>query len=128
MKAPGLLFLALYGKVPSLDGAYVVTDIENFRTYLGTFAQIHRDVLRLQIHLVSANVAARASRNGEKMAMLFFSSCRPMPDLFRCEDLVKNQGMDAVWQLLQPLYDFQLPYEDASNFYNDLKILTPFHR
>lgn len=56
-----------------------------------------RDVLRLQIHLVSANVAARASRNGEKMAMLFFSSCRPMPDLFRCEDLVKNQGMDAVW-------------------------------
>jgi hypothetical protein len=56
-----------------------------------------RDVLRLQIHLVSANVAARASRNGEKVAMLFFSSCRPMPDLFRCEDLVKNQGMDAVW-------------------------------
>ena len=29
MKAPGLLFLALYGKVPSLDGAYVVTDIIN---------------------------------------------------------------------------------------------------
>lgn len=56
-----------------------------------------RDVLRLQIHLVSANVAARSSRNGEKMAMLFFSSCRPMPDLFRCEDLVQHQGMDAVW-------------------------------
>lgn len=56
-----------------------------------------RDVLRLQVHLVSANVAARASRDGEKMAMLFFSSCRPMPDLFRCEDLVKHQGMDAVW-------------------------------
>jgi hypothetical protein len=29
MKAPGLLFLALYGKVPSLDGAYVVTDFGN---------------------------------------------------------------------------------------------------
>jgi hypothetical protein len=29
MQAPGLLFLALYGKVPSLDGAYVVTDFES---------------------------------------------------------------------------------------------------
>jgi hypothetical protein len=29
MKAPSLLFLALYEKVPSLDGAYVVTDIIN---------------------------------------------------------------------------------------------------
>jgi hypothetical protein len=29
MKAPSLLFLALYGKVPSLDGAYAVTDIIN---------------------------------------------------------------------------------------------------
>jgi hypothetical protein len=28
MKAPGLLFLALYEKVPSLEGADVVTDIK----------------------------------------------------------------------------------------------------
>jgi hypothetical protein len=28
MKAPGLLFLALYKKVPSLEGADVVTDIK----------------------------------------------------------------------------------------------------
>jgi hypothetical protein len=46
MKAPGLLFLALYGKVPSLDGAYVVTDIENFRCYLGTFAQFNNTIHR----------------------------------------------------------------------------------
>jgi hypothetical protein len=40
MKAPGLLFLSLYGKLPSLDGAHVVTDIENFQFNLGTFTQI----------------------------------------------------------------------------------------
>ncbi|XP_057822925.2 UDP-glucuronate:xylan alpha-glucuronosyltransferase 2 isoform X2 [Cryptomeria japonica] len=54
-----------------------------------------RDVVRLQIQLVAARVAAKLSRNGKSMAMLFLTSCRPMLDLFRCEDLVKQQ--DDVW-------------------------------
>ncbi|KAH9320929.1 hypothetical protein KI387_015568 [Taxus chinensis] len=54
-----------------------------------------RDVVRLQIQLVSAQVAAKHSRNGKKMAMLFLSACRPVLDLFRCEDLVKRR--DHVW-------------------------------
>eukprot|EP01018_Ginkgo_biloba_P005559 Gb_33343 [translate_table: standard] len=60
--------------------------------------QWSRDVVRLQVHLASATVAARSaskSGRGKKMPMLFLSSCRPMPDLFRCEDLVKRQ--DDAW-------------------------------
>jgi hypothetical protein len=62
MKAPGLLFLALYGKVPSLDGAYVVTDIENFRFNLGTFAQISQLSTEGQVTPLRSDFDSNANR------------------------------------------------------------------
>jgi hypothetical protein len=62
MKAPGLLFLALYRKVPSLDGAYVVIDIENFRFNLGTFAQISQLSTEGQVTPLHSDFDSNANR------------------------------------------------------------------
>jgi hypothetical protein len=50
MKAPGLLFLALYEKVPSLEGADVVTDIKIMTGCIFAQACNHFDIDFTKIH------------------------------------------------------------------------------
>ncbi|KAL5558866.1 hypothetical protein UlMin_035077 [Ulmus minor] len=61
-----------------------------------------RSVLRLQVHLVAANLAVKKGRrdwNGGRTKVVFWSKCRPMMELFRCSDLVKREG---DWWFFQP--------------------------
>ncbi|XP_010926388.2 UDP-glucuronate:xylan alpha-glucuronosyltransferase 2 isoform X1 [Elaeis guineensis] len=53
-----------------------------------------RDVFRLQVHLVVANLAVRRGRrDGRGMVkVVFLGACRPMMDVFRCDDLVGREG------------------------------------
>ncbi|WOL02791.1 hypothetical protein Cni_G11510 [Canna indica] len=53
-----------------------------------------RDVFRLQVHLVAAHVAARRGRRDGRGAVkvLLRSACRPMMELFRCDDVVAREG------------------------------------
>ncbi|KAF3785398.1 UDP-glucuronatexylan alpha-glucuronosyltransferase 2 [Nymphaea thermarum] len=48
-----------------------------------------RDVFRLQVHLV---VAKLASYSPQGVVVVLLSACRPMVELFRCEDLVNRWG------------------------------------
>ncbi|XAR64032.1 Glucuronosyltransferase [Bertholletia excelsa] len=53
-----------------------------------------RDVWRLQVHLVAANVAAKRGKrewNGRTKVVLL-SKCRPMLELFRCDDMLGREG------------------------------------
>ncbi|XP_031496760.1 UDP-glucuronate:xylan alpha-glucuronosyltransferase 2 isoform X1 [Nymphaea colorata] len=61
-----------------------------------------RDVHRLQVHLITANLGVRNGKEGlSKLRFLFLGSCMPMVEMFRCEELVRREG-DA-W-----LYDSDL--------------------
>ncbi|XP_043714980.1 UDP-glucuronate:xylan alpha-glucuronosyltransferase 2-like [Telopea speciosissima] len=62
-----------------------------------------RDVFRLQVHLIAAHLAVnRGKRDGGTMMMMmrtkmvFLSPCRPMMELFRCDDMVRKEG-DWWW-------------------------------
>lgn len=52
-----------------------------------------RDVFRLQVHLVAANLAVnrKKGKNG-KMKLIFLSKCMPMMEIFRCNELKKREG------------------------------------
>jgi xylan alpha-glucuronosyltransferase len=54
----------------------------------------NRDVFRLQVHMVSANLAARKGRRDPKgmVKVVLLSKCTPMMDIFRCDDSVKSEG------------------------------------
>ncbi|KAJ4963915.1 hypothetical protein NE237_023854 [Protea cynaroides] len=52
-----------------------------------------RDALRLQVHLIAANLAVK---KGNRIKMVFLSPCRPMMELFRCDDMVTSEG-DWWW-------------------------------
>lgn len=56
-----------------------------------------RDVFRLQVHLVVANLVVRSGwrENDRTVVVVFVGSCGPMWEIFRCEDLVRRQG--DVW-------------------------------
>ncbi|KAL4307945.1 hypothetical protein HN51_042373 [Arachis hypogaea] len=55
-----------------------------------------RNVYRLQVHLIVANLAAKNKGKRDygrlKTKVVFLSKCRPMLEIFRCNDLVKNDG------------------------------------
>lgn len=53
-----------------------------------------RDVFRLQVHLIVANMAVKKGRRDWKWKtkVVLWSKCRPMLELFRCDDLVKHEG------------------------------------
>ncbi|GLU04274.1 hypothetical protein SLE2022_214330 [Rubroshorea leprosula] len=60
-----------------------------------------REVFRLQVHLLVAKLAVKKGKkdgNG-KTKVVFLSKCRPMLELFRCDDLVKQDG---EWWFYQP--------------------------
>ncbi|KAJ3673691.1 hypothetical protein LUZ60_005683 [Juncus effusus] len=60
----------------------------------------NRDVFRLQVHLIAANLAAKKGRrNGRgEVKVVLTSRCEPMRDIFRCDDLVKKEG---TWWLYE---------------------------
>ncbi|XP_010916626.1 UDP-glucuronate:xylan alpha-glucuronosyltransferase 2 isoform X1 [Elaeis guineensis] len=53
-----------------------------------------RDVFRLQTQLVAANLAVRRGRRDGRgvVKVVFLSACRPMMELFQCDDLVGREG------------------------------------
>ncbi|CAJ1973383.1 unnamed protein product [Sphenostylis stenocarpa] len=53
-----------------------------------------RDVFRLQVHLIVANLATKNAKNDwrGKTKVVFWSRCRPMMELFPCDNLVKREG------------------------------------
>ncbi|KAJ4965197.1 hypothetical protein NE237_017046 [Protea cynaroides] len=57
-----------------------------------------RDPFRLQVHLIVANLAVKRGKKdrGIRTKMVFLSPCRPMMELFRCDDMVKREG-DWWW-------------------------------
>ncbi|XP_038703530.1 UDP-glucuronate:xylan alpha-glucuronosyltransferase 2-like isoform X1 [Tripterygium wilfordii] len=60
-----------------------------------------REVLRLQAHLVVANMAVKKGKRdwNWRTKVLMLSKCRPMLELFRCDDLVRREG---DWWFYQP--------------------------
>lgn len=53
-----------------------------------------REVFRLQVHLMVANLAVKKGRrdwNG-RTKVVVWSKCRPMMEVLRCDDLVKKEG------------------------------------
>ncbi|GAB2292180.1 UDP-glucuronate:xylan alpha-glucuronosyltransferase 2 [Dionaea muscipula] len=63
-----------------------------------------REVHRLQVHLVVANLAVRINgRSRSKVKVVVMSQCRPMMELFRCDNLVKREEnwwyyeLDVAW-------------------------------
>lgn len=69
-----------------------------------------RDVFRLQVHLIVANLAVKTGNKGllnmrrtTKTKVVFLSKCsRPMPELFRCDDLLNQEGN---WWYFEPNLD-----------------------
>ncbi|KAH7679421.1 Glucuronosyltransferase protein [Dioscorea alata] len=53
-----------------------------------------RDMQRLQVHLVAANLALRRAVRDKRgrVKMVFVSACMPMTEVFKCDDLVKREG------------------------------------
>ncbi|KAF8038775.1 hypothetical protein BT93_B1354 [Corymbia citriodora subsp. variegata] len=55
-----------------------------------------RDVLRLQVNLVVANLAVETGRinldMNRKIYVVFLGSCGPMVEIFRCDDMVRHVG------------------------------------
>lgn len=64
----------------------------------------NRDVARLQMHLVAAHVAVRKGRwrtrtRARRLRVAVLSRCRPMIEIFRCDDLVTREG---DWWVYEP--------------------------
>ncbi|XP_044475209.1 UDP-glucuronate:xylan alpha-glucuronosyltransferase 2-like isoform X2 [Mangifera indica] len=53
-----------------------------------------REVFRLQVHLIVANLAVKKGKRDRnwRTKVVLWSKCRPMLELFRCDDLVKREG------------------------------------
>ncbi|MED6114264.1 UDP-glucuronate:xylan alpha-glucuronosyltransferase 2 [Stylosanthes scabra] len=59
-----------------------------------------RNVYRLQVHLIVANLAVKKlKKTSSSTKVVLLSKCRPMLEIFRCNDLVKNDG---DWWYYQP--------------------------
>ncbi|XP_030950289.1 UDP-glucuronate:xylan alpha-glucuronosyltransferase 2-like isoform X1 [Quercus lobata] len=60
-----------------------------------------REVFRLQVHLIVANLAVKKGKKDwySRTKVGLLSKCRPMMELFRCEDLVKQEG---DWWFFEP--------------------------
>ncbi|TKY75072.1 UDP-glucuronate:xylan alpha-glucuronosyltransferase 2 [Spatholobus suberectus] len=60
-----------------------------------------KDVFRLQVHLIVANLAVKKGKKDwrGKTKVVFWSKCRPMLELFPCDHLVKRKG---EWWYYEP--------------------------
>lgn len=97
-----------------------------------------RDVFRLQVNLVVANLAARRGWRDpdyhvphRTVYVVFIGSCAPMVEIFRCDDLVMHRGDYWVYKpeigrlkqkVLMPFGSCQLApgYAQAGNYPLDL--------
>ncbi|KMZ57764.1 UDP-glucuronate:xylan alpha-glucuronosyltransferase 2 [Zostera marina] len=61
----------------------------------------NKDLFRLQVHLVAANVALRMGRRDkdEKLTIVFRGECKPMMEMFRCDDMVQREGPWWVYRV-----------------------------
>lgn len=90
-----------------------------------------RDVFRLQVNLLVAKLAVKSGlMNGEidrTVVVVFFGSCGPMVEIFRCDDLVARGEDYRVYRpdlkklkqkLLMPVGSCQLalPYAESGEF------------
>ncbi|OVA05487.1 Glycosyl transferase [Macleaya cordata] len=59
-----------------------------------------RDLFRLQVNLVVANLVARRStdENDRPVYVVFMGYCGPMLEIFRCDDLVKREGQFWIYK------------------------------
>ncbi|KAL0404842.1 UNVERIFIED_CONTAM: putative UDP-glucuronate:xylan alpha-glucuronosyltransferase 5 [Sesamum radiatum] len=58
-----------------------------------------RNVFRLQVNLVVANLLVRSTRkNNMPVLAVFVESCDPMREIFRCDDLLWNTGNSWVYK------------------------------
>ncbi|KAL2538004.1 UDP-glucuronate:xylan alpha-glucuronosyltransferase 2 [Forsythia ovata] len=64
----------------------------------------NRDVFRLQVHLIAANLAVKRGRRDwkKRTKLVFLSKCMPMVELFRCDDLVRQEGEGEYWWYYTP--------------------------
>lgn len=53
-----------------------------------------REVMRLQMHLIVANLGVKKGKMdwNWRIKVVLWSKCRPMLEIFRCDDLVRNEG------------------------------------
>ncbi|XP_059637238.1 UDP-glucuronate:xylan alpha-glucuronosyltransferase 2 [Cornus florida] len=60
-----------------------------------------REVFRLQVHLIVANLVVRKGKRdwNKRAKVVFLSKCRPMLELFSCSDLVRKEG---DWWFFEP--------------------------
>ncbi|KAL6982897.1 UDP-glucuronate:xylan alpha-glucuronosyltransferase 2 [Sarracenia purpurea var. burkii] len=60
-----------------------------------------REVFRLQVHLIAANMAVKRGKRGRsgRTKVVVLSKCRPMLEVFRCDDMV---GHDGDWWFFEP--------------------------
>lgn len=60
-----------------------------------------RDVFRLQVHLIAATVAVKKGRRdwNRRTKVVLLSKCRPMLELFPCDDMVKHEN---DWWYFEP--------------------------
>ncbi|KAL5701893.1 hypothetical protein ACHQM5_027177 [Ranunculus cassubicifolius] len=70
-----------------------------------------RDVFRLQVNLVVANMAVDRG-DDQELFIVFIGDCEPMNEIFRCDDLVRREG------------DFRVYKPDVSRL--EQKVLMPF--
>lgn len=89
---------AVVARVPCKDGESVGLTSRGKRGY--------KDLYRLQVNLIVANLVVKSSRitssfdgieEGEVYAV-FFGSCGPMVELFRCEDLLWHEGNISIYK------------------------------
>ncbi|KAK6124865.1 hypothetical protein DH2020_041399 [Rehmannia glutinosa] len=58
-----------------------------------------RDVFRLQVNLVVANLLVRSGRkDNQPVFAVFVGSCDPLWEIFRCDDLLWNEGNSWVYK------------------------------
>nr|GEY06408.1 UDP-glucuronate:xylan alpha-glucuronosyltransferase 2 isoform X1 [Tanacetum cinerariifolium] len=86
-------------KIPMPDfSRYVNMDMVVVKVPCNPFAEEwQRDVFRLQLHLVVSNMVVKRGKRGAKVVVE--SKCRPMVEIFRCEDLLKEEGQ---WWYYEP--------------------------
>ncbi|GJW88086.1 UDP-glucuronate:xylan alpha-glucuronosyltransferase 2 isoform X1 [Tanacetum coccineum] len=85
-------------KIPMPDfSTYVNMDMVVVKVPCKPFAEEwQRDVFRLQLHLVASNMVVKRGKRGAKVVLE--SKCRPMVEIFWCEDLLK----EGQWWYYEP--------------------------
>ncbi|OVA10463.1 Glycosyl transferase [Macleaya cordata] len=58
-----------------------------------------RDVFRLQVHLITVNLLVKNGKRDGRSKVVLLSECRPMLEMFRCDDMVAKEG---DWWLYEP--------------------------